>query len=181
MKTPAAFLLLGLVAGCTARAPGPVAKPARTADVRGGLVSLERDTCYGSCPAYRLEIDTDGTVRYVGRSDVCKDEAVDRLPAAKLAELRTAIARSGFAHAREDCCDCPVSDSPTIRLTVADPPPAKTIIDSGGDCPGAPTTVRDLAEAIDTIVGVERWIGVRGEDGRHCPGDLAGEPIGRSP
>jgi len=51
--------------------------------------------CFGSCPAYRLEIDTDGTVRF-------------------------------------------------------DPP----------------TTVRDLARAIEAIAGIERWIGTEAERDR---------------
>jgi hypothetical protein len=38
-------------------------------------------------------------------------------------------------------------------------PPAKTIVDAGDPCPGAPLTISELADDIDQIVDIERWIG----------------------
>lgn len=49
-----------------------------------------------------------------------------------------------------------------ITLTVADPPPLKTVVDTYG-CEGRSTPVRALADTIDRIVNIERWIGTRDE------------------
>ena len=165
MKVPVALLCGVVLVGCATRTPTLAARslPAPAAP----LVSLERERCFGWCPAYRIDIDVDGRVRYEGRGHVCKDEASDRLTAAKLAALRAAIARSSFATTPEHCCDCPVSDSPTITITVSDPPPAKTIVDAGDSCPGAPLTISKLADDIDAIVDIERWIGTD-EERTHC-------------
>jgi len=163
MKLPRTVTLVVLLAGCSARGGAPAVKSPPTAPGRPLLVSLQRDSCFGWCPAYRVDIDVDGTVRYEGRGAVCKDEASDRLPSAKLQALRAAIARSNFASTPEHCCDCPVSDVSAATITVADPPPAKTIVDAGDSCPGAPLSISKLADDIDAIVDIERWIGTDDE------------------
>ena len=167
MKIPIALLVGVLLVGCSTRTPAPTARspPAQPAPAR--LVSLERERCFGWCPAYRLDIYVNGTVLYEGHAHVCKDEASDRLTSAKLAALRAAITRSNFATTPEHCCDCPVSDSPTTTITVSDPPPAKTIVDAGSPCPDAPLTISKLADDIDAIVDIERWIGTN-EERENC-------------
>jgi uncharacterized protein DUF6438 len=160
---PIIVMLAALLAGCASRGGAPVAKsPAGVTPPPALLVSLQRDRCFGSCPAYRLEIDTDGAVRFDARAYLCTEgpEAF-RLPPETVAALRAAIARSGFATTPEHCCDCPIADTSDLTLTVADRAPPKTIVDS--DCAEAPTTVRDLAQAIEAIVGIERWIGTKEE------------------
>jgi len=159
------FAALALLTGCPARGTPRPAHPTAGARPSGTLVSLQRDRCFGTCPAYRLDIDTDGTVRYEGRANVCKDEATERLPPAKLADLRTAIGRSRFASIPEHCCDEPCSDTSLLTVTVADPPPARTLLDS--DCYSRPTPIQDLANAIEKIVDIEHWIGTD-EERSHC-------------
>jgi len=159
-------LLAALLAGCVTGSGAPAPRATTTAPAQRLLVALERERCFGACPAYRLEIDTDGAVRYEGRWNVCKDGASGRLSREKLAELRATIARSGFATTPVHCCDCPTADTGGLTLTVAEPAPPKTIVDAEL-CEGAPTTVRDLAQAIDAIVDIERWIGTD-EDRAHC-------------
>jgi hypothetical protein len=80
----------------------------------------------------------------------------ERLRPETVAALRAAIARSGFDTVPEGCCDSPCSDTSVLTLTVGDPR-RKTIVDS--ECPGTMETVRDLARAVERIVGIERWIG----------------------
>jgi hypothetical protein len=151
-----AAVLAGCVAASGAPARTPAPAPARL------VVSLERERCFGACPAYKVEIDTDGAVRYEGRWHVCKDLAGDRLTADELTQLRAAIRRSGFATTPVHCCDCPVADSSLLTLTVADSGIPKTIVDAEF-CEGAPTTIRELARTIDALVVVERWTCPEGE------------------
>ena len=159
--------------GCALLACRPPvgAAPAVPAPPRAGgqtlFVGLDRDICFGTCPAYKIEIDRDGAVRYTGRADVCEPGPISgRLSDDQMNKLRTAISTSGFAAIPEHCCDCPVSDTPTITLTVGDPPPLKTVVDSYG-CEGGTTPVEALADTIDRIVGIERWIGTK-EERKNC-------------
>lgn len=163
-----AVMLIGLLAGCARR--GGSAGQIPTAELLPKfLVSIERSSCFGSCPAYRLEIETDGAVRFDARSHICVEGPESaRLPAEKVAALRAAITDSNFATTPEGCCDLPCSDTSVLTLTVADPVlrKRKTIVDS--DCPGSPTTVRDLTRTLEAIVGIERWIGTP-EQRESCP------------
>jgi hypothetical protein len=169
VKTPISWMLAVLVAGCAARSgTPPLESPAAAPPMRAPLVSLQRDRCIGWCPAYRVDVDVDGAVRYEGHGNVCRDAASDQLSPWKLAALREAITRSNFAYTREHCCDCPVSDTPTTTITVSDPPPAKTIVDAAYPCPGAPLSVSKLADEIDEIVDIERWIGTPEERRIRC-------------
>src|SRR5262245_61810660 len=98
MKTPMPMPLsfVAAIVGCAAGSGAPPARSPPAPPAHALLVSLQRDSCFGWCPAYRLDIDVDGTVRYEGRSHVCKDEASEQLPPAKVAALRAAITRSNF-------------------------------------------------------------------------------------
>jgi hypothetical protein len=168
-KTPISWTLAALVAGCAAKTGTPALESSvAAAPVRPPLVSLQRDRCIGWCPAYRVDIDVDGAVRYEGRGNVCRDEASDRLTPWKLEALREAITRSNFANLREHCCDCPVNDNATTTITVSDPPPAKTVVDAAYPCPGAPLSISKLADEIDEIVDIERWIGTDEERRTRC-------------
>jgi hypothetical protein len=114
-----------------------------------------------------LQVDKDGQVRFEGALHICTSGRVARrLDPAKLREIRSAIARFNFATIPIHCCDCPVSDTSIVTLTVADSGPARTILDAEG-CEGGPTSVRALANAIDDIVGTKHWIEWN-EEGNRC-------------
>ena len=162
-----ATALFALVA-CAPRALPVPAAPARSASSGTTLlVRLDRAICLGTCPAYTIVVDHSGAIRFHGQSNVCEPgEIAERLSSEQVSNLRTAIAESGFASTPEHCCDCNVTDTPTITLTVADPPPARTIVDTYG-CEEASTPVQRLAERIDAIVRIERWIGTE-EERKKC-------------
>jgi len=130
------------------------------------LLRLERTGCFGWCPAYVIEVDTDGTVRYIGNNDVITlDSASATLAPAELAELRDALDRADFANRSVRCCDCQgITDMPSATITVADGRPPKTIHDYHG-CSRTPRAIRELEESIDRIIGTERWIGTVEEHG----------------
>jgi len=146
-------LLAGCAAGAASKAPGARA-PAEAAPPTL-LVEVLRKGCV-PCGFYRLEFDTDGEVRF--HSSTCAQEPeVVRLPPGSVVAVRRAIALSAFATTPKHCCDnCFVEDESDLALTVADGAEGKTIIDKG--CSPAVMTVRDLADTIEKIIGIERWI-----------------------
>jgi hypothetical protein len=156
-----------LAACSTPTATSSGAKTAATAGSNASLVRLERGACFGKCPSYVLEVDTDGQVRFVGALHVCTSGRVSkRLDPTKLREIRSAITRFNFATISIHCCDCPISDTSIVTLTVADSGPVRTIHDTEG-CEGGPASVRSLANAIDDIVGTKHWIEWN-EEGNRC-------------
>ena len=57
-------------------------------------------------------------------------------------------------------------------ITVADGRPPKTIDDYHG-CEATPKPIRELEDAIDRIIGIEKWIG-KIEERKNCfPGSAA--------
>jgi hypothetical protein len=121
------------------------------------LLSFERSACEGTCPAYRIDVDVEGVVRYEGRFCVhTLGRAVARLPPEKVEALRAAIARADFSRLAERCCVCEFDDAPTVTITVADPAPPRSVENVCGS-EGRAGVVRDLANAIDDVVGTARW------------------------
>src|SRR3954470_9412482 len=66
------------------------------------IATLERTGCYGECPVYRLTVNSDGSVVYVGTRWVkVLGRQLYKLSDAQLAELQAAFERSGFLQFRD--------------------------------------------------------------------------------
>jgi len=160
-----AAIVLVVAAGC-ASGTAHVSPPTPAVDPNAPLLSFERSACEGDCPAYKIDVEHDGTVRYDGRSCVqTRGRVLAQLSSEKVDALRAAIARADFARLAERCCVCPFDDAPTITITVADPAP-KTIENACGS-QGRAGIVRELADSIDAIVDAKQWIGTD-SDQRRC-------------
>ncbi len=127
------------------------------------LVSLERTSCYGWCPVYRVAVYADGVLEFEGRHFVLRPGLHEaRVSAAQLTALRQAAARARFAELEERYVRRDYPDMPSI-ITVAQVDGAyKEVRHYFGDT-SAPGELIRLEEEIDRIVGIERWIGTPAE------------------
>jgi hypothetical protein len=152
--------LLVLMVACRTTGGGAESRGVPAAASSGLLLRLERTLCFGSCPDYRVEVDTDGTVRYEGNLYVrTAGKASGHLDRAEVAALRGAIDQARFAETPVKCCDCLDStDAPFVKITVVDGHPPKTIDDYHG-CEATPKSIRELEDSIDRIIGTKKWIG----------------------
>lgn len=140
------------------------------------LLRMERSACFGWCPDYVVEIDTDGSVRYRGYDYVLmRGDAEGRITPGAVADLHKALEQADFAGLPSDCCHCvDMTDAPSVVLTVGDGLFSKTINDYHG-CLATPKSMRDLENEIDRIVDIEKWIGTEEQiqaclfSGRPCP------------
>jgi hypothetical protein len=67
------------------------------------VVSLERTVCFGACPAYRVAIHDDGSVRWDGKSDVAvKGRARGKIDRAKVQALVDAFTKARFLEMNEE-------------------------------------------------------------------------------
>lgn len=142
----------------------PVRIPARSAplpayDASSVRITLERTGCFGSCPAYTVSIDGDGSVVFDGRSYVAETGrrrgAVD--PAAVRAlydQFRTANFMS-----LDDSYVTDITDNPTYTLTMETAGTRKTVVDYVGAKAGMPDSVTALEDAVDRVAGTSKWIG----------------------
>ena len=158
-------------------APRAAADPAATVTLAGislrpvepanaDSVVLERTSCFGVCPAYRLRIAQSGDVLYQSRalgdtthslSQITAEEARHLFQIADILQfdaLPDTIAR--------DRAYCPnfVTDYPTATTTVFVGTSSKHVVDYLG-CDWAPVGLRRLEGMIDSVAGTTRFIGPR--------------------
>jgi hypothetical protein len=122
---------------------------------------LERSSCFGSCPAYKVTVAGDGTVNWYGGagwgtrvpghhvghiSDKAVTDLLDRFRAADFLSALPGY-HSGW------------TDNPTQTLTLRMGAKTWTVVDYDGLKDGLPLPVRELESAIDEAAGTKLWLG----------------------
>jgi hypothetical protein len=144
-----------------------------TGQGKGGVITLERSVCFGTCPSYKVTIASDGTVTFDGRDFVkTKGKATAQIKPDDFKKLVSEFEKIKF-FSLDDSYEpgsrgCPVSatDSPYAKTSIQMDGRTKSVSHYHG-C-GAPEALRALAEAlrsltalerkIDEIAGTEKWI-----------------------
>jgi ankyrin repeat protein len=147
-----------------------------TPDLSTTLIALNRSSCYGTCPSYRVELRGDGEVHYRGDSNVLVPGSHDwRIDPAKITPLLDLLRRADY-FTLAGYYEFPVSDMPTYitRLSIGDR--SKFVLNYGGggmggafastrmpgEVPDMPSVVTEIERAIDEISGVATY--VRGDE-----------------
>lgn len=149
------LLLAGLV----------TAAPALAQDSTRAVITLERTTCFGTCPAYTVRITSDGRVDYEGKQFVRVTGHVSAdIPAEDVAALVDAFDQIGYftlddsyrfvVHA--DGTHSFVTDLPTTTTSIQLGNRTKKIV----DYVGAPAVLKELERRIDAVAGTMRWVSV---------------------
>jgi hypothetical protein len=128
-------------------------------------VTLERTSCYGTCPVYRVAVAEDGAVVFEGLQHVDSvGRFTARIDAQRLAELARAAHEHGY-FALDDkytegeaSCGAYAMDAPTVITSVTTGGLFKRVEHDLG-CGGVPRRLYDLERGIDEIAGTSRWIG----------------------
>jgi hypothetical protein len=142
---------------CSAAAPPPSSR-----------LVMERTECYGFCPAYTVEVHPDGTVLYEGRNYVrVRGPVRYAIPAAKAAALFQQAACAGTTTWKKRY-DWPVTDNPTVTVTV-NIGPTPVVVEDYPPChtEGDPTPepLCALEHAIDDAAGTSAYVECVGADG----------------
>jgi hypothetical protein len=146
----------------------PSTPRARTAE---GIV-LERTRCFGTCPAYRLTVRSDGAVTFVSRNPGdTSGLKTDSLRQEQVAWLVEEATRLGFFTLPEVIADdstlCPLraTDHPTATVTIFRQDSAHTVVDYHGcyashDLDVVPQVkqLRRLEAEIDSVARSSRWM-----------------------
>jgi ankyrin repeat protein len=121
-------------------------------------ITLQRTACYGSCPAYSVEVNGDGTVDYSGGTFVAfTGHHRGSIPPANVLELLN-IFRAADYFSLDDEYRMSVTDNPTYITSIQIDGRRKQVKDYVGLEIGMPQAVSDLENEIDRLSGSERWV-----------------------
>jgi hypothetical protein len=127
------------------------------------VISLERTTCGGDCPAYRVSIDARGNVVYEGTEFVrVKGLQQDRISVSQVTALLETATQIGFFELEEhyrvirnpDGTETIVTDAPTTFVTVTREGRSRRV----EDYVGAPEGLKELESQIDEAARTKQWV-----------------------
>src|SRR5450432_2819020 len=132
------------------------------------LATLERTGCYGKFPVYRLTVNTDGSVVYVGTRWVkVLGRQEYKLTEAQLSELQSAFERASFMVLR-DYDHVEGTDDDWAHLSLMSAGRTKRVRHYHGDN-AAPPTLNALEDEFDRIVDSGRFVGLAAAGGTLPP------------
>lgn len=122
------------------------------------LIRLQRSGCYGSCPAYRVEIREDGVVTYEGRGFVLfEGRHESRIPREDVIALVGKFRDADFFSLNDEYF-ASVTDVPSYNTSIEIDGQSKSVDDYWGVDAGMPDSVVDLEDEIDRVAGTDRWV-----------------------
>ena len=129
------------------------------------VITLERTTCFGTCPAYKLTIFDDGKVVFEGKDFVkTKGKAKGRITKARVADLLREFDRIDYVKLDDDYGEgnkCPEgwTDYPSAITSLTRDGKQKTVRHYLG-CRGLPILdqLTTLENKIDQVANTRRWI-----------------------
>lgn len=135
--------------------------PLGITDTAAVEIRFGRGACFGTCPTYGLVVRGDGSVRFEGGDHVDSlSPAPARLGRAQLVALLQAFERVDFLslgdYSASACGD--VTDASSVSIALRFDGREKRVEHYRG-CARAPEALSRLEWRIDSIVGVERWVG----------------------
>ncbi|KRA33797.1 hypothetical protein ASD68_12670 [Rhodanobacter sp. Root627] len=133
-------------------------------------ILMRRSGCFGSCPVYEVNIDSNGTVSFNGTKHVAipgrhRGSATQLEVDALILEIK----RINFFKLRDsyefepDGCTSWATDNPSVTIAVARGFETKRVVYYYG-CKGfdAEDDIKSLVKSIDRVAQTEKWIGVHG-------------------
>lgn len=152
---------LALMVVTTLIAPSAQASPPNRARKAPYLVaSLKRTMCFGTCPAYVVNVFSNGLITWSGESDVSVlGQATSWLSPQRVSMLHAAFKRARYFELDSDFDCAGITDAPSAITSYNDGKREKTInhylgcIAATGD-----EVLVSLEKRIDEIVGTRRWI-----------------------
>jgi uncharacterized protein DUF6438 len=127
-------------------------------DLASVKITLRRTSCFGACPAYRVEVHGDGTVRFQWEGyDVPTQVYDSTIPREDVMELLKLFEEADFYSLRDNY-RLGASDTPTYFTSIEIDGQRKQVEDDLGWEMGMPLAVSELEAAIDRISGAGRWV-----------------------
>jgi ankyrin repeat protein len=120
-------------------------------------ISLLRTGCFGTCPSYKVTVNTGGIVFEGGGYLVAKGKHTAEVDASKVRELAQKFIAADF-YSMDDRYQASVTDNPSYVLSIAIDGRSKTVSDYVGSWVGMPAVISDLEDEVDELAQTQRWI-----------------------
>lgn len=121
-------------------------------------IELSRSGCFGSCPIYRVIVESDGRVTYEGKDFVSITGIHhSQISSSEVTALLERFRESNFL-ALESRYRIGATDLPTYCLKLTIGSVEKTVEDYEGEWVGMPSSVTGLESAVDTASDSARWV-----------------------
>ena len=127
-------------------------------------ITLERTSCFGTCPVYKVTVRRDGSVAYDGKQFVrVTGHRTHKIPAEQFQKLAREIQRIGFFNLKDKYSSKENPDG-SIEV-VTDQPSRITTVRAGKlhkrveNYYGGPESLTRLETLIDTLAGSSAWTG----------------------
>lgn len=151
------FLVYGqsVTAGGTSAGREPVSNPApvaTSAQQNQNVITLERTTCFGTCPAYLLQIDPSGAVSFRQGANR-REERTSTITVDQFHDLVAGFAAIHFFDLN-DVYGATASDFPTVHIGLTLEGKTKTITHSDVSPPG----LEELERTIERTTNIHRWL-----------------------
>ena len=146
------------------RQQGPQLSNLTESELKEIVVRLERTTCYGNCPAYKLTIHGDGRVEYEGNDNVkVKGKKNGRIEPADVKLLVSEFDKANYfsieQYTQDHCSSCTLcTDMPTATTEITVKGNYHRVEHYYG-CRCAPKPLWNLEGTIDKAVNTEQWTG----------------------
>lgn len=149
------LVLMTLIAGCTNDGTN---KPSSPVTQEEPVITLERTSCFGTCPVYSLTINGDGTVVYVGEDFVkTKGEKETTISIDAVNQLVLEFEKADYFSLNDSYTSFGISDMPSANTSISIGGKTKAIKHYLGDR-SAPQQLTELENKIDEIVNSAQWI-----------------------
>ena len=135
-------------------APPAQTAPSGPASTEPIEITLQRTTCFGTCPEYTVTLRGDGTVTYSGRQYVrTPGDHTWKIEAAAVRALAREMEAAGFFELRDEYSSL-ITDNPTTYTSLKIGSRAKKI----KDYVAGPPKLKDIEAKIDQVSGVLKYV-----------------------
>jgi hypothetical protein len=125
-----------------------------TAQQDQGLIALERTLCFGSCPAYLLQIDSSGAVSFQqGPPSNRHEERTSRITTEQIADLMAGFTSIHFFELN-DVYPPILTDGQQTYIQVSLGGKTKRITHFGN----GPTELRELERKVEVVANIHQWL-----------------------
>lgn len=121
-------------------------------------ITLERTACFGTCPIYKVTVEADGTVTYMGeRFVVVEGEQRSKISQSQVRRLARELEKIDFLSLQDSYTNMSATDMPSAITTLRLNGEVKTVVHYHGDF-SAPEKLTRLENLIDEITSSAQWV-----------------------
>lgn len=128
------------------------------ADRRDLIITLQRTSCYGTCPAYKLITHENGRVTYDGIAHVrVRGKREGRIGQEKIRQLLKLLKEKEYLSLKDDYVDYDETDDPSVITSISVDGKRKRVRHYYGDT-ASPRRLYEIEAGIDAIVDSAQWV-----------------------